>query len=81
MDNKIMHPEWEIVERGGYTDLFPISLAIAMKIVAGANSIPYAAMISGALAFMCTFSPTCDEWATAMRQATKIEPGSIITDF
>ena len=73
MDNKIIHPEWEIVERGGYTDLFPISLAIAMKIVAGANSIPYAAMISGALAFTRTFSPTDldgNEWATAMRQTT-----------
>ena len=38
-------------------------------------------MISGALAFMCTFSPTGDEGARAMRQATKIEPGSIIADF
>jgi len=30
---------------------------------------------------MCTFSPTGDEGATAMRQATIIEPGSIIADF
>jgi hypothetical protein len=41
-DNKIMHLEWEIVERGGYIDLFQIPVAIAMKNVAGANSIPYA---------------------------------------
>ena len=41
-DNMIMHLEWEIVERGGYIDLFQIPVAIAMKNVAGANSIPYA---------------------------------------
>ena len=48
----------EKVERGGYTDLFQVSVAIAIKKIAGVNSIPYAAiMISVALAVTCTFSP------------------------
>ena len=53
-----VHPDDERIEKGDYTGVVPGPLAIVLKRLADAKSIPYAAMISGFLALVCAFSPT-----------------------
>ena len=51
-----MHEEDAKIARGDFTSLFPLTLAVVLKRVADAKSIPYASMVSGMLALTCTFS-------------------------